>query len=359
MADIFDLVSAKSIGEYIETVAGGEEPLLGATLFPAKKILGLDLKFIKGYNKVPVVLRPSSLGSRAYVRDRIGGVVIQNELPFFREKMLLPERLRQELARVKQDATDPYTQSVVEQVFDDAKTLVDGANAQAERERFQLLFTGGIDIQAPSKDGRQPYYLYNYDTDSKWDKENVTLIDSRYDWVDTAHSEPLKDILAAVEKASAKGVKLTRAIVNPVVWSYIMRSESIKSMFTALDGSYRVFGRNQLLDEIETITGVRIAIYGKSYVDEDGRTQFYAPDTGMVLLPDGALGSTVYGTTPEELDLMAGFGNAVTSVVNTGVAVTTSKQYGPPVTVETVVSELVLPSFERMSEVYVIRMERD
>ena len=354
MADIFDLVSAKSIGEYIETVNGGEEPLLGATLFPSKKILGLDLKFIKGYNKVPVVLRPSSLGARAYARDRIGGVVVQNELPFFREKMLLSERLRQELARVKQDATDPYTQSVIEQIFDDAKILVDGANAQAERERFQLLFTGGVDIQAPSKDGRQPYYLYNYDTDSKWEKENILLLDGHYSWFDPQHSEPIKDILEVLQKASAKGVKLTRAIVNPKLWSLLMRSESIKSLFISRDGAYRPFGRQQLLDELETITGVRIAIYGKSYVDEDGKTHFYAPDTGMVLLPDGALGSTVYGTTPEELDLMAGFGNAVTSVVNTGVAVTTSKQYGPPVTVETVVSQLVLPSFERMSEVYVI-----
>lgn len=359
MADIFDLLSAKSIVEYVETVNGGEEPLLGATLFPSKKVLGLDLKFIKGYNRVPAVLRPSSLGARAYARDRIGGVVVQNELPFFREKMLLPERLRQELARVKQDVTDPYTQSVVEQVFDDVKTLVDGANAQAERERFQLLFTGGIDVQAPAKDGRQPYYLYNYDTDKKWEKENVVEVDDRYRWQDVQHSEPLKDILAAVDKASAKGVKLTRAIVSPAVWSLIMLSDSVRSRFKAIDGSYNVFGRNQLLDEIETITGVRIAIYGKSYIDEDGKTQFYAPDTGMVLLPDGALGSTVYGTTPEELDLMAGFGNAITAVVNTGVAVTTSKQYGPPVTLETVVSELVLPSFERMSEVYVIRMSID
>ena len=51
---------------------------------------------------------------------------------------------------------------------------------------------------------------------------------------------------------------------------------------------------------------------------------------------------------------MAGFGNGSTSIVNTGVAVTTKKEYGPPVTVETIVSELVLPSFERMAEVFTI-----
>lgn len=72
----------------------------------------------------------------------------------------------------------------------------------------------------------------------------------------------------------------------------------------------------------------------------------------VALFPDGSLGSTVYGTTPEEIDLMSGYDNASTSIVNTGVAVTTHKTYGPPLTVETIVSQLVLPSFERMAEVF-------
>ena len=42
MADIFDLVDAKAIGEYVDTLQGSEEPLLGATLFPNKKIIGLE-----------------------------------------------------------------------------------------------------------------------------------------------------------------------------------------------------------------------------------------------------------------------------------------------------------------------------
>lgn len=125
-------------------------------------------------------------------------------------------------------------------------------------------------------------------------------------------------------------------------------------MFKNADGSQKVFGKAQALSEIETLTGVKIAVYNKSFVDNNGNTLFYAPEHAMCFMPDGALGSTVYGTTPEEIDLMAGFGNATTRVVNTGVAVTTVKKYGPPVTVETVVSELVLPSFERMAEVFVI-----
>lgn len=355
MADIFDMVDAKAIGEYVETLQGSEEPLLGATLFPNKKIIGLDLKFIRGYKQNAIALKPSTLGSRAMVRDRIGGAVIQNELPFFREKMVINERQRQELARAKQDATDPYTSAILEQIFDDAKALTDGADVQAERQRMQLLFTGKIAIQAADRDGKQPKYDYNYDVDGKWATKNVKTLLTTAKWSDHEHSNPIKDIMDAVDQASNLGVNLTRAIVSPTTWNDIMQNENVAKLFRNPDNSLATFGKADATKALATKTGVTIAIYNKSFTDENGVEKYYAADNAMVLLPSGALGATVYGTTPEEIDLMSGFGNASVRVVNTGVAVTTSKQYGPPVTVETIVSELVLPSFERMAEVFVIK----
>ena len=355
MADIFDLVEAKAIGEYVETLAGSQEPLLGATLFPSKKILGLDIKFIKGYKHNAVALRPSTLGSRAFVRDRIGGALIQEELPFFREKMVINERLRQELARAKADATDPYTSSILEQIFDDAKELSDGADVQAERERMQLLFNGKIEISSSDKDGKEVNFKYDYDVDGNWSKKNITKFTGTKAWSDHTNSNPLLDIQEVVDKADSLGIKLSRAIVSPATWRDIIQNENIKAMFKNADGSQKVFGRAQAIQEIKNVTGVSIAVYGKSFADENGKDKFYAEDRACVLMPDGALGNTVYGTTPEEIDLMSGYGNASVRVVNTGVAITTAKQYGPPVTVETIVSELVLPSFERMAEVFVIK----
>lgn len=355
MADIFDLVDAKPIGEYVDTLQGAEQPLLGATLFPNKKIIGLDLKFVKGYKQNAIALRPSALGARALVRDRIGGAVIQNELPLFREKMVLDERIRQELARAQADATDPYTKGILQQIFDDAKALTDGANVQSERERMQLLFTGKIEITAGDKDGKEPHFAYDYDGDGKWAATNhKTITSSSAKWSDHTNSNPLVDIQDMVDKAADLGVTITRAICAPATFSDIMQNANVKAMFKNPDGSQKVFNRNQAINEIENLTGVRIAVYNKSFVDNDGATQFYAPNSAMCFMPNGALGATVYGTTPEELDLMSGFGNASVSIVNTGVAVTTAKKYGPPVTVETIVSELVLPSFERMAEVFVI-----
>lgn len=355
MADIFDLVDSKAIGQYVDIIKASEEPLLGATLFPNKKIIGLDMKFIKGYKQNAIALRPSTLGSRAFVRDRIGGAIIQEELPFFREKMVIAERLRQELARAKADATDPYTQSVLEQIFDDAKALTDGADVQSERERIQLLFNGKIEISSSDKDGKTVNFKYDYDVDGKWAKQNIKTLTGNAKWSDHTNSNPVQDIMDMVDEAATYGVTLTRAIISPKTLKDILLNANVKSMFKNADGSQKVFGKTQLITEIKNMTGVSLAVYGKSFKDENGKDMTYCPDNAIAFLPNGSLGSTVYGTTPEEIDLMSGFGNASVTVVNTGVAVTTSKQYGPPVTVETVVSELVLPSFERMAEVFVIK----
>jgi hypothetical protein len=72
-------------------------------------------------------------------------------------------------------------------------------------------------------------------------------------------------------------------------------------------------------------------------------------------LPSYALGNTWFGTTPEEFDLMSGTANASVSIVNTGVAITTIKE-PHPVNVQTIVSEIILPSFERMDDIFVIKV---
>ena len=78
----------------------------------------------------------------------------------------------------------------------------------------------------------------------------------------------------------------------------------------------------------------------------------YIPDDTLVLLPDGALGSTCMGTTPEESDLMAS-GIADVRVLNSGITVTGYKTVDP-VNVEMKVSMVGLPSFERANEIVIL-----
>ena len=73
-----------------------------------------------------------------------------------------------------------------------------------------------------------------------------------------------------------------------------------------------------------------------------------------MMLPNGAIGTTWYGTTPEERTLTSKPGADV-SVVNAGVAVAVTITEDP-VNTKTTVSEIVLPSFERMNDCYAIEV---
>ena len=77
----------------------------------------------------------------------------------------------------------------------------------------------------------------------------------------------------------------------------------------------------------------------------------------MVLLPEGALGQTHLGVTPEESDLMNSLAAEV-ELVNNAIAVTTHTEHDP-VTVETKVSMVALPSFERANEIVIVDTEAE
>ena len=76
------------------------------------------------------------------------------------------------------------------------------------------------------------------------------------------------------------------------------------------------------------------------------------PANTFVMFPDGDLGKTWFGTTPEESDLMTS-AVANVSIVDTGVAITTI-EHADPVNVETKVTMITLPSFEEADKVYIM-----
>ena len=99
--------------------------------------------------------------------------------------------------------------------------------------------------------------------------------------------------------------------------------------------------------------GLTLVVYTKMYKDETGTAHKFFEDGYCTLIPEGALGNTWYGTTPDERTLM-GNPNYDTALVNTGIAVTVTTT-SDPVHTKTTVSEIVLPSYERMDETFVIK----
>ena len=171
MNNVMDLVSAKALTTYWQETVSNRIPYLGESLFPAKKKMGLDLAWIKGYKGLPIALKPSHFDTKATVRDRIGVKKIETEMPFFREAMTIKERDRQELLRFRENDPQNLYSTIISDIFDDRAQLIEGALIQGERMRMQLLVTGGISIVANNVD-----YTYNYDVDGEWTRNNYKAL---------------------------------------------------------------------------------------------------------------------------------------------------------------------------------------
>lgn len=351
MNSVMELVSAKALTTYWQETSSNRIPYLGEGLFPAKKKRGLDLAWIKGYKGLPVALKPSHFDTKATVRDRIGVKKVETEMPFFRESMTIKERDRQELLRFRENDNENLYNSIISEIFDDRTQLIEGALIQSERMRMQLLTTGGISIVANNVD-----YTYNYDVDGEWKKNNYEELSGTSLWSDLEHSTPLEDIREMQDKiVSLTGVKPTRAIMTQKTWNYLLQNKSIKIALNPLAQGLNLVRDAELKSLLLSELGLSVAIYDKKFKTEAGATQNFYPDNFITLLPSSTIGNTYYGTTPEEADLQSANFNGDVSIVETGVAVTTIN-IPHPVNKETIVSEIVLPSFERMNEVATIKV---
>jgi len=349
--NIMDMVSAKALATYWQETVSNRIPYLGEALFPAKKKAGLDLAWIKGYKGLPVALKPSHFDTKATVRDRIGVKKVETEMPFFREAMEIKERDRQELLRFRDNDPQSLYQSIISEIFDDRAQLIEGALIQSERMRMQLLVTGGISIVANGVD-----YTYNYDVDGEWTANNYEELSGNSFWTAYNTATPLEDIRAMQQNiVDLTGVKPTRAIMTQATFNYLLQNKSIRMALNPLAGGLNMVRESDVKSLLLSELNLTIAVYDKKFKTEAGATQNFYPDKYITLMPATTLGHTWYGTTPEEADLMSANFNGDVQVVETGVAVTTIN-IPHPVNKETIVSEIVLPSFERMNEVATIKV---
>lgn len=352
--NIRDAYTSKAIALVNTEVASNRIAYLGAGLFPAKKKMGLDLKWVKTSKGLPVSLAPSNFDAVSTLRSREGFKLTETEMAFFRESMLVKEADEQEIMRVK-DSTDPYAAEVLSRIFDDANTLVDGANVVPERMIMQLLAPSDgspkISIEANGVT-----YAYNYDPNGTYKTNNFASLTTDTDkWSDTTNSDPMDDIATALDAVEAEtGERPSIMIVSRKTMDYLKQNAKIKSAILAQNTTATVFMNDNRVKEVfSNELGIRIIVYSKQYKKEDGTAAKFYPDGFATLIPDGALGNTWYGTTPEERTLM-GSGEADVSIVNTGVAVAVTTT-SDPVHTKTTVSEIVLPSYERMDSTYVIK----
>ena len=343
--NLFDYINAQEMAAYIQENPLNAIPYLGETLFPSQKQLGTDISWLKASNGLPIAIQPSNYDAKARLREKEGFEGVSTEMAFFREAMRIGEKDRQQLNMLMNHPQASMAMPIINKIFDEASRIVEGVRVQAEIMRMQLLTTGKIDVT--SADGRAKY-VYDYQQQNQF---NANIA-----WGEEG-ADPIADITEWLDAMELKrGSRPTRLIMNRNTFVRLMACDKLHKMMYPNDLASNMYVSDvQKQQFIEQTTGVKIAVYSKQVALLDhatglAKTQGHQliPDGVVCVLPEGNLGKTWYGTTPEESDLMSG-SDAQVSIVNGGTAITTYKE-PHPVQVVTVVSAVMIPSFEAIDD---------
>lgn len=336
-----DFINAKEIALYIKELP--PEDSLDRTLFPSDKQYGMEIELAKGSKQRPVVLKQSTFD--VAVRPRVLSASIdieKREMPFFKESILVREADRQKLMLAMAANQENIVNQILGHVYNNYKNLVDGAEVQMKRMRASLIQNGTINIASDSGDIIVDYNIpVNH-------KETISTASKKWN---VATADITGDIVRWQKVFTNEGyAKPTLLIMTDTLFGYVCLNTAIINDIKGLNTNYAVTQadvKNHILQKY----GVSIAIVNGVFVNEVGSTVPYYEDNKVTFIPAGALGKTVYGTTPEEADSIFGSNKLDTQIVNGGVAITTMAKEDP-VTVETKVSQLGMPSFEKADECF-------
>lgn len=347
------VVTSKSIALAATEDASNKIPFLGLGFFPAEAQEGIELKWVKTHKGLSPILAPSNFDALPVIRSREGLQITKTEMPFFRESMLVSERDMLDLERIEKE-TDPYLKQALRNIYDDTNTLVESARVVPEIMRMQLLAAvNGKPAITISANGVN--YTYDYDPGNTYAGSNYTGLSGTSVWTDSTNSTPLDDINAAKKSLQTKGSAPRYILMNSTTFGYLMKSKQIESVLLTTNAAGTIYKTDAMVKTaIREATGLDVVIYDKMYKSGNDSVNFY-PDNYVTILPEGALGKTLFGTTPEARSARQVAGVDV-SIVDTGIAVATQASYGAPYKFETTVSEIVLPSYERMDETFVIKV---
>ena len=342
---IFDYITAKAQAAYWNNFLAeqSETPFLGEELFPDKKQKHLKMSYIKGANGIAKVAPLSAFDAKVLRANRIGFAKVETEMPYFKLALGIDEATRQELL-MAEAAGEQYYMEVLNRIFDDNINLLKSMSVARERMRMQLLTSGAVVMESNGQSYKYDYKLA--------EGQKVTV---SKDWSDP-DADIIGDITAWQDAAEARtGVRPSRMVLRRNQFKNIMKNNFVKNSLTAfasiVNGQINITENavKSFLNEQVKITS--IAIYDKMYADEEGVLQYFIPEDVVVLLPEGKIGQTVFGTTPEEADLTASK-NADVSLVDTGVAIATYME-NDPVRKDTKTAQICLPSGENIDKIVI------
>ena len=334
-----DLITPGKVITYWDDSKADQSNYIGDYLFPPAKQLGIELTKIGGRAGVPVILKSSAFDTPTTFRDRVSVETRTTSMPYFKEGMTIDEKIRQQILQVQAGGNGAQLMTLMNNIFDDTNNLLRGARVMREYMAMSLLSTGRIPVMS---NGVQLEYNYGID-------ENHQKVKASTDWSDTENAKPLQEIQDWVADFRIKyGVPLAGAILTSKTFGYLSHNKYlIKQLYPNTTDPSGIMIRNDLVKQlVQETTGVRLFVYDEIYATQvKGGNKKFFPDNVVTFIPAGTLGNMMFGTTPAEADMSTGMlTSSQVSITDTGVAVMT-KRIDDPINIQTIVSQLCMPSF--------------
>lgn len=335
MANITDVVTAPILAKKWNERLRERTPFLGEALFTTRKQIGTDLSYIKGGVQTPKLLNLSAYDVDAIPVEREGFQKLATEIPFFKNFKAVQEKERRDINNALSGNNQAVVDVLLNNVYNDQFNLVNMAHATLEYMRMKALTTGAISF---GNNGVAVSFDYGLADDQK---KTLTSTDK---WDAPTTADPIADIISWQEQiANAQGVTPRGLLMNTATFATMRKTDAMKNAIYVLGDGKVVPNAQRAKQFILDETGCTLYIYDKG-TNINGTFTKFVPDGKVVLFDEANVGYTNFAVTPEESDLMTGT-DAVVSVVDTGIAITTSKKTDP-VNVITKVSMNALPSLE-------------
>lgn len=358
MLRIKDVYSSQAIASLRTSDASNAIPFLGEAWFPNRKIAGIDIKWIRSHKGLGVALASSNFDAQPTLRPRPTASMTKEELPMFRQSRIIKEHDLMELSRI-QSTEDPFLRPVVDSMYDDANDLLEGAEIVAEMMRMQLLSANGGSMGISFGMSDNMVHNYDYDKDGSWKATHYVELSGSSTW-DKSTAKPLDDIRKGVQYLANTGTTPAYILGTSATFDYLLDNEQVRNALITATGTSVAFMDSEAVgDVLQRRLRLTKKAYDKTYIDYNEKEKKFYPDDYVTIIGNRQLGNTFRGSTPEEMTVNGNFPDAPVdiTILPSGIAVAVQTEYKPAFSIITTVSQVVLPSFEGMDSIYVIKVK--
>lgn len=358
MLRIKDVYSSQAIASLRTSDASNAIPFMGEAWFPNRKLAGIDIKWIRSHQGLGVALAASNPDAQPTLRPRVTASMTKEELPMFRQSRIIKEHDLMELSRIH-STEDPFLRPVIDSMYDDANDLLEGAEIVAEMMRMQLLSANGGTMGISIGTSDNMIHRYDYDKDKTWKTKHYVELAGSSTW-DKPTAKPLDDVRRGVQYLANTGTTAAFILGTSATFDYLLENEQVRNALITASGTSIAFMDSEAVgDVLQRRLRLAKKSYDKTYIDYDGNEKKFYPDDYVTIIGNRQLGNTWRGSTPEEMTVNGNFPDAPVdiTILPSGIAVAVQTKYDPAFSIITTVSQVVLPSFEGMDSIYVIKVK--